>query len=48
MINWFAITIISFWLFGSISAKFSNDSSGLFFALIATMLSAIVYLLIHI
>ena len=37
MINWWSITIISFWLFGAITAIFSNDSLGLFFALIATI-----------
>jgi len=45
MINWWAITTISFWICGAISSIFTKDAGCLFFSLIASMLLSSLFIM---
>jgi len=45
-LNWWAITVISFWICGTISSRFTKDDD-LGYSLIATILLGIFYLIVR-
>lgn len=44
--NWWAITVISFWICGSLTTILTKDETCLYFSLVATVFAGIFYLML--